>query len=253
MRLLGLVLLLFASLLHAGQNDKEVNWVTELWPGFTDSEDAMYNQLFSQAFSSQGMTLKVTEVPFQRSILMVDRGDADFAGGVPLEEEGSESHLQAPFPVSSTPIAVFYRRDKFAAEDIDLAMLADSKIVGTHLLGEVLELHNVRKIGRKHLGLRMVIEGRVGFYLDTLQQIQQASDEAENTFDNYRQADYGIKVVGHGDWYMIAANNAKGKAVLSAYIAGTQAIYRAGKVEAIYRQFDLPVPEVLVNYMRDNP
>ncbi len=249
-KLLYILLSILPFQLQAQSAIDEVVWATELWPKYTDSADAMYNRLFSNAFQRQGMTLYILEVPFKRSILMVNNGTADFSGGIPLDKELNPHHIQAPFPIISTPIAAYFRKSKFKREEVTLKLLKTSNVTATALIGQELNLDNTRVINRKKQGLQMLIKDRTDFYLETLGQMLVVISENKGVAKNFNEADYDLKIVGSGNAYMIAANNDKGKKVMQAYIEGTKKIYHDGLLTEIYQNAGHETPPLVVEYMK---
>lgn len=242
-------LVLFSVQCLAAQ-DNTIKWQTAVWSGFTDSKEALYNKLFETAFERQGLSLKTIEVPFNRSLKQVDQGRADFAGGVMLETEKSTKHILAPFPVFSTPVSVFYQKEKYSKSEINISMLEEHKVVGSSHVAQTVGLKNSKEVSAKEQGFFMVVKKHADFYVDNSDQMAAVIRENSNEIAQYNPDDYAIMIIGTSDAYMLAPNNTRGEFVIDAYIKGSKKLFDEGVMQKIYETRGFKIPETTKKYMQ---
>jgi len=132
------IYLLFSPISFAQNSDKDILWATDNWPGLTDNDTALYSLLFKDIFASQGFELKTQYVPFKRSIAFVNQRQADFAGGVIKEHMTSSVHIQAPFPVLTTPVLAFYKKGTITDKSLNIETLKKYRVVSSPQLESLL-------------------------------------------------------------------------------------------------------------------
>lgn len=221
---------------------EQVIWPSDDWAGLTHSPKDLYWTLFQRAFDNQGFKLQRQNVPFKRAIKMVEEHKADLAGGVNKYISESTLTIQAPFPVSSTPISTFYKRSFFPEAPPTAEDLSTLRGVSTHQIGDNLVTGQLTEVGKKTQAFDMVIRGRADYYIDYAEQIEFELNNKSGKVSSFKESDYTTSIVSSTNWYMIFPRNDRGKKILNAYIKGTQSLYNSGELERIYqaRGFTLP-------------
>lgn len=249
---LSLFLMCWAGNLTALE-DKTVNWATEEWVGYTDTPDGLYWQLIEQAFKEQGFAVKRTLMPFKRAVRMVDQKKADFTGGVLFDPAAKNLYIQAPFPITSTPISVFYRKSEFADNDINLAFIKQYSVVGTHQMGRSIGLESIREVNSKEQAFFMVGKRHADFFLDYTDQIKAVIKRYGNDLANFQPDDYKVKSIARSDWFMISPLGKRGEKIMQAYIAGSKKLYEKGVYTAIYEKSGQTMPTASEVYFKSQP
>lgn len=234
----------------AALEDNIVNWVSQEWVGYTDTEQGLYWQLIEQAFNQEQLLVQLTLMPFKRAVRMVDQKRADFAGAVLKDVEPSRTHIQAPFPIFSTPISVFYRKGKFIDTEIDLNFLKQHSVAGTHQIGKSIGLDSQREVNSKEQAFFMVTKNHADFFLGYADQIQIVVKDNAKKVKNYVASDYTMKNISQSDWFMISPNTQRGEKIMNAYIAGSQKLYDQGIYAAIYSKSGFEVPLQALLYFK---
>ena len=241
-----LLLFSLAPLMGAAEEIKEVVWGTDVWPGLTDRDGTgLYTNVFTEAFKSQGVKLTPKYLPFEQSIHLVDSHELDFAGGILKDTVRSEKHVQAQFPILSTPVDAFFRKTSIKGPWQGVNTIKGGSIVASPLLGEAIGLTKGEflEVSTKAQAFKMVAMGRADFYIDDEKEMALTIKQNKQEIEGYDESDFAIKQVGKTDWFMIAPNNDRGKRIMEIYEKGTLQLFRSGELQTLYdsRGFHVPV------------
>jgi hypothetical protein len=241
-----LILFSLVSFVSSADEVKNVEWGTEMWPGLTDRDGTgLYTHIFTEVFTSQGVALTPTYLPFKQTIDLVDNHKLDFAGGVLKDKVESEKHIQARFPVLSTRVNAFFRKTTVKGEWQGVHTIQGHKIVASPQLGEAIGLNKdeFREVPTKVQAFKMVVMGQADFYIDDVGEMELTIKQNKDGVAPYNESDFDIQPVGKTDWYMISPNNSRGRQVMEIYEKGTLHLYRSGKLKNLYenRGFHVPI------------
>ena len=241
-----LLFLSLAPLMSTAEEIKEVVWGTDMWPGLTDHDGTgLYTNVFTEVFKSQGVTLTPKYLPFKQTIHLVDKHELDFAGGVLKDTVESEKHVQARFPVLSTPVEAFFRKTAVEGPWQGVNTIKGHRIVASPQLGEAIGLKKgeFREVSTKEQAFKMVATGQADFYIDDEQEMVLTIKQNKQEIEGYHESDFAIEKVGRTDWFMIAPNTERGKRIMEIYEQGTLHLYRSGELQKLYesRGFQVPV------------
>ena len=241
-----LLIFSLAPLMSSAEAIKEVAWGTEMWPGLTDRDGTgLYTHVFMAVFKSQGVRLTPQYLPFKRTIHLVDHHQLDFAGGILKDKVEGETHVQARFPILSTPVKAFFRKITVQGQWQGVNTIKGHKIVASPQLGEAIGLKKgeFREVDTKAQAFKMVAMGQADFYIDDEREMELTIKQNKGGIQDYNEHDFGIEQVGETDWFMIAPNNTRGKQIMELYEKGTLQLYRSGELQKLYesRGFHVPV------------
>ncbi len=225
-----------------------VQWHSDSWPGLTDHPDALYAQLFRATFAQQGFALEQHLTPFKRSVMLVERGDTDFAGGIARDPTPGTRYYQAPFPVIHTEVQAFFHRDLLVEPWRGIASMRGRRVVSSYHLGPGIGLSECRELSTKAQAFAMVLKGRAEFYIDDRGELELTIQQHRDRHPEYDPDQFIIRPAGYASWYMISPYTARGRQVMEAYIRGTLALLEAGELERIYAAHRFEVPSELLRY-----
>jgi len=266
LRAVILIYFAFSHISFAQDIDKNINWPTDMWPGITDTDTGLYSHLFKEIFTSQGFELQKNSVPFKRAIAFVDRHQADFAGGIIKDTTPSIVHIQAPFPVLTTPVFAFYKKallSEFSAtqtqmakgatsgQPLNIAILKNYRVVASPQLGASIGLTDVYEVTNKAQAFLMVVKGRADFYIDNEGELLGTIRNNVDQLGDYDATLFDTSLVGYSSWYMISPKNSRGERVMQAYIKGTITLFNSGKLDDIYNKGGFIVPSELIRYVEN--
>ncbi len=247
-----LIYLIFSSMSFAQDIDKNLLWVTDNWPDITDSDTALYPQLFNEIFTAQGFKINKKYVPFKRSIAFVNQHEADFAGGITKEQTKSSDHIQAPFPVLTTPVLAFYKKTTIPTKLLGIESLNRYRVVSSPQLGRSIGLKDVYEVTNKYQAFLMVIKGRSDVYIDNEGELYGTVRNTAYQALDYNKELFETSVVGYSSWYMISPKTSRGEAVMKAYIKGSINLFKSGRIAEIYKSRGFIVPPELASYIEYN-
>lgn len=227
-----------------------IKWPTANWPGLTDNYSALYDSIFQEVFTIQGYTLEKSYIPFKRAIKMVDYGLADIAGGTLKESTVNTNHIQAPFPVLTTPVMAFYNRHKFRDKFMGIETLQHHSVVSSHQSGVSIGLRGVHEVNTKTQAFMMVAKGRVDFYIDDKGVLLKTVAENKAKLKNFNEDDFETSIIGITSWYMIFPRNKRGKEIMKGYIEGTAQLYESGRLTQLYERRGFSVPIAFKAYLK---
>ena len=234
---------LFLALLQTSDaNGNEVRWAITEWEDLTNADGTgLFNELTDAAFSVSGVKVTRIYVPWRRALLAVEQGDADFTGGL----EKTDKFLESRHPINRILETVFFHEDTISNWS-GLESLADKR--GVWALGYLDEfppairhqLHG-EDVPRES-ALNMVLKGRADYYFDNRLQMRQTIEKAKasrqpGTFDNYR-----MEPLMEFPLYMVFTPNPRGERIKAIFDKGVEALYQSGKLQEIYRKWDIPMP-----------
>jgi len=236
--------------------DKKINWPTDIWPGITETDTALYSHLFKEIFISQGFEIQKNYVPFKRALAFVDSHQADFAGGTVKDSMPSLDHIQAPFPVLTTPVFAFYKKALLSKEvtsvqPMNLDILKNYRVVASPQLGASVGLKDVYEVTNKAQAFLMVVKGRADFYIDNKGELLGTISNNVDQLAGYDATQYDTSIVGYSSWYMISPRNSRGEIVMQAYIKGTIELFNSEKLADIYNKGGFIVPPELIRYVEN--
>jgi len=235
----------------AQDSDKNILWATDNWPGITDNDTALYLILFKEIFASQGFELQKTIVPFKRAIAFVNQHQADFAGGIIKEHMTSSVHIQAPFPVLTTPVLAFYKKDTITDKTLNSDTLKNYRVVSSPQLGKSIGLTDVYEVTNKYQAFLMVIKGRADVYIDNEGELYGTVKNNSHQVTDYNKEIFATSMVGYSSWYMISPKTSRGETVMKAYIQGSINLFNSGRITEIYQKRGFIIPPELISYISD--
>jgi len=245
------ILLLWLSLFfNATAQSDTVDWVTDDWAKFTQKPEDLYWTLFSAAFTEQDFKLEREVAPFKRSIRMVTESKADFSGGVLKSTLPTDRYIQAPFPVISKPLAVFYKKTTFQNIQPTVETLINYRGVSTHQIGVAAGLDTLHEVNKKQQAFEMVIRNRADYFIDFEEQINFEIENNTKSIDNFKLNEYKITYLDDAAWYMISPNTERGRKIMDAYIEGTYELFKKGNYKKIYEQRGFKAPKSALHFFQ---
>ncbi|HET9241546.1 MAG TPA: transporter substrate-binding domain-containing protein [Oligoflexus sp.] len=235
---LGLLIFVPALPVSAQHSVKTVVWHTPNdWEGYVNGEGkGLYVDLVKQVFRAKGITVKRETVPWKRALHNVQVGKADFTGGT------------TPIPgyyISRQPLiqgweVIFQRKGALKPPVIDRLQ---SKI-GVWPMGyidefpqDIKEHLKGHEIASREQGIRMVLSGRVDYYLDNLVQLSDTLDLIPGSRDEFECAEIFSDTL-----YMLFTKNNRGRKLRDLYDEEIERLAKTDALAKIYEKWSFEVP-----------
>jgi len=238
---LGLLFVLSAVPAWAQRSQKTVVWHTPNdWEGYVNGEGkGLYVDLVKQVFGARHITVKRETVPWKRALHNVQIGKADFTGGTsPVPGYSVSRH-----PLIQGWEVIFYRKGAFRKPVMD--QLKSKQ--GVWSMGYIDEFpQNIKEhlrghdIANREQGIRMVLSGRVDYYLDNLVQLSDTLDLIPGSRDEFECAEIFSDTL-----YMLFTNNSRGRRLRDLYDEEIERLAKTDALARIYANWSFEVPDAL--------
>ncbi|WGW05689.1 substrate-binding periplasmic protein [Tropicibacter oceani] len=220
---------------------------TPEWTGFTNPDGSgIYNELLSEIFAAQGITVQRQTVPINRAVALVERGDADFTGGFRRDDRNF-----ADVPIYETRFAAMYRTGSglhiTSPDQLENLRVAAPPQVST-TLGKALT-----EVDSRAQAAKLLIAGRIDVYVDLQLPLERfrasgvanldVANASDTRFD-IRPEDWTITPISGTRLYLLFSDTPRGHALRDIYQKGTRALAKSGRLAALYQHYGLEVPTI---------
>ena len=220
----------------------EVRWAITEWEDLTNEDGTgLINEVVDAAFAVSGIKVNRSYVPWRRALRAVERGAADFTGGL----EHTEKFLESRYPINQILESVLFHREVISQWS-GLDDLKGKK--GVWALGYLDEFPpGIRKnmtgedVSRQS-ALNMLLEGRADYYFDNRMQMLQTIRKAGTTLESLERGGYSIEPVMEISLFMVFTDSDRGRQVKAAYDQGVASLITTGQLQRIYRKWNMPLP-----------
>jgi hypothetical protein len=212
------------------------------WEGFTNLDGTgLCHEILSAVFGLYGIGYIREYAPSERAYHMVRSETADM---MTCHDKPPRGLMLAETPMYEGDYHVFFNRRNIGAWSMP-GSLKDRSIawrIGYYDEGNipVAMRHKELKSGVSALG--MVVLGRIDFYLDDLNFIQDSIRKNTIPFD---MADFRIEPIGRRGYFPVLKDTARGRKIRELYDQGMRHLARTGRLEPIFARWGFPLPAAL--------
>lgn len=214
----------------------EIHVVSEVWEGHSETDGSgLAFDLLRQVFEPAGVTLRLSSMPYTRSVGLVKRGEADAWVGSYLNE---------------IKHGVIYPRWHYDTDQISALGLASRSAPSLATLGEYrlvwmrgyqyqLYLPNLihyREIDRRSGILSMLAHGHADLYLDARAEIDRLSGEAA------LEAVYRVTDLLRLPLYFGFSDSARGRSLAQLYDQRMDILIKNGSLRPVFTRWQQPYP-----------
>ena len=234
MKLSAILLILVTTCLPL-QAKTTVNWGTDVWAGFTETNgDGFYHQLMSEVFNNNDYQIKIEYLSWKRSLKYLQQGTIDTTGSMPLNAQFYFS--DAPI-LTETIYAIVYKND-------EQQCCHSADMIGAYRHGYEQEVFyqaipsEVNGVGvdSADQGIELLLEGKVDFYVD-IGSILKNSLQSED-----RQA-LALKAIGQYELHWAFSHTPEGHALKTHFDNRIRELKRSGWLQKLYQQYQLDFPD----------
>ncbi len=217
----------------------EVHVVGPSWDKFTNKDGTgLYHEILITLFGLYGIDYKRDYVPSERAYHLVRNGMADF---MTCHDKPMPGLVLARHAMYENPYYVFFNKKNIgpwavpgSLENRSIAWRIgyyDETNIPAHMRPKEV------KTGVSALG--MVLLGRVDFYLDDLNFIQDSISKNKIPFD---QAEFDIRPIGTRAYRPVFNTTERGKKIMELYERGMEHLYADGRLQRIFDKWGFPMP-----------
>ncbi|WP_028587442.1 substrate-binding periplasmic protein [Desulfocurvus vexinensis] len=216
-----------------------VHVVGPSWEGFTNMDGTgLYHDTLRAVFGLYGIEYVREYVPSERAYHMVRDGSADM---MTCHDKPPRGLTLAGVPMYEGKYYVFFNRENIGQWSVP-GSLEGRTIAWRIGYYDLTNLpapmqHKELKSGVSALG--MVILGRIDFYLDDLNFIEDSIHKNTIPFDMAR---FRIEPVGARGYFPVLKDTERGRKIRELYERGMEHLYRAGRLQAIFDRWGFPLP-----------
>ncbi|MBN1980181.1 MAG: transporter substrate-binding domain-containing protein [Chitinivibrionales bacterium] len=233
----GIVICFFMTGLLYSQELKEINVVSDSWPGVTNEDGTgLYFELVKTVFGAVGITMKHQIAPYPRAVAMVLSNSGDVWIGSGLNEEPSalypkwhHSIIKNGVIFNKNTIKEWHGPDDFKGKKVCWVRGYDiDKYWGIDKTKFTLN-----EVTNSVQGLKMLEAGRVDYYVDVEKQIQKDLKTTKLNPNNYQ-----IKPAFDQKLFLGFANNERGKKLRDIWDQQIEATRNSEAIKNVFKKYE---------------
>lgn len=212
------------------------------WEGFTGSDGrGLYHDIIKQVFA--GYTVKHIYVPTVQANSLVAIGRADIKI---CESREIESLVLASNPMYENHFYALYLHESIGPWK-GIQSLKGKRVVWREGYYSGVDFSvpiDFTEVRSGQSAVKMVVYGRVDFYVDDLNLIKQSFGNAGETFNPEK---FGLVRIGTRKYFPVFADTSRGEMLRNYYENGMERLFKDGTLGQIYKHWDFPMPEFTFN------
>ena len=207
--------------------------------------DGLYQELLEEIFKAHDIELNIQYMPFRRAIYWLTHGKIDITGGIEEHSVLDSQYLRSQYPIFVSPVNLIFRKSALRKwQGIDL--ISDRKFAKAPKVAASIDLskNDVIEVSSRQSAFKMLLTGRVDFYIDNEKSIERlVADNATEFEQGDYQRDYQIETVAISKKYMVFPNTERGKKIKTLFEEGLLKLYQAQKLQPMYQSRGYLVPD----------
>lgn len=214
----------------------EIQLVSEHWAGHTNPDGSgLAWEIMRQVFEPAGVKMRYRNVPYTRSIGLVQRGEADAWIGSYRDEVGEKIHYPR-WPYDADQIVALSLRTKPVPTLESIGQYRLAWMRGYEYQRYLPGLQRYEEIQRRVGILRMLELGHADFFLDASTEVEEVLREARDP------ARFRTTELTSLPLYAGFADTARGRALAELYDRRMAELVRGGTLRPIFRRWQQPYP-----------
>jgi len=218
---------------------KSVHVVGPSWAGFTNKDGTgLYHEILTTLFALYGIEYQRDYVPSERAYHLVRDNLADF---MTCHDKAPPQLLMAKHPMFEGQFHVFFNKANIGPWSVPQSLEGRSIAwrIGYYEESNIPAKMQVKVLNTGVSALGMVILGRIDFYLDDLNFI---NDSLSKNKIRFNMDDFRIEPIGKRSYRPIFNATERGKKIMELYDRGMEHLFKTGKLRDIFQKWGHPLP-----------
>jgi polar amino acid transport system substrate-binding protein len=218
-------------------NAETIRWVTESWENYTNKDGSgLYAEIVQAVFA--GHQLKITYMPWKRSLLEVKNGTADMTGATSFVD----GYITPRYAILATPISILFDKNKMSYSDL-LSLESYIAVWPTPYEDELFLASNKSfvkgfSVQERATAYKLLVSGRADYFLDAKGLHQAWLENLGDDVKGLSQAsNYKLVDISRLNLFMIFSDNAKGQRLKDLFELGMSNLVQKGQLTKIYEKY----------------
>ncbi len=216
---------------------KEIHFVSESWEGITNQDGTgLCWELFRRIYEPD-IRMKFETLPYARSAHMVQTGQTDAVVGVYRDE--FDGVLFSQWHYLQDIILVIFKKGAVEKWEGEKSLRGNTGWMRGYAFNEYLQarIEKIYETDSRESALKMLEKGRLDFFLDTEQELNEALKKNIIPVENFQ-----VETIFRLNVYLAFAENEKGQKLMNVFDEKMEILVKSGELKPLYKKWNKKYP-----------